>query len=74
MVINVDSLIVTRFHCTIDSRLEILPASISQDFLQFSGEPNLHLFFLIVTFDVGGDSIECRLILYDALFIYKSIC
>jgi len=39
MIVNVDSLSVTRFHSTIDCGLEILPMSISQDLLKFPDNP-----------------------------------
>ena len=48
MVVNADILLLTRFNCSSDGYLEILPTGIAKHFLKITGEPYLDLLFAVI--------------------------
>ena len=50
MIVSVDSLRIAGFDRAIFCRLERFPTCITQNYLQFTGNPNFYLLFPIVAF------------------------
>ena len=70
MIIDVDSLSITRFDGSIYCRLEIFPPGIAKNALEISREPYFDLLFPIIAFNVGCYRIKSRFVLYDTLFVH----
>lgn len=58
MIIYIDSLRFTRIYRSSDCCNEIFPASITKQFLQVSGEPDLNLFFSVITIYIFLNSVK----------------
>ena len=71
MVVNADILLLTRFNCSSDGYLEILPTGIAKHFLQITGEPYLDLLFAVIAAYCLTNTVEGLFVLVYPLNIHK---